>query len=36
VHDEPRKLILLIANTFFAVAVGLASAFAILMLSFKV
>jgi len=36
VHDEARKFILLIANNFFAVAVGLASAFAILMLSFKV
>ncbi len=36
VHDEGRKLFLLMANTFFAVAVGLASAFAILMLSFKV
>ena len=36
VHDEARKFILLIANTFFAVAVGLACAFAILMLSFKV
>ena len=36
VHDEARKFILLIANTFFDVAVGLASAFAILMLSFKV
>lgn len=36
VHDEARKLGLLIANTFFAIAVGLASAFAILMLSFKV
>src|SRR5215467_13718445 len=36
VHDEGRKLILLMANTFFAIAVGLASAFAILMLSFKV
>ena len=36
VHDEGRKLILLMANTFFTVAVGLASAFAILMLSFKV
>jgi succinate dehydrogenase / fumarate reductase, membrane anchor subunit len=36
VHDEVHKLILLMANTFFAVAVGLASAFAILMLSFKV
>ncbi len=36
VHDESAKLFLLMANTFFAVAVGLASAFAILMLSFKV
>src|SRR5690349_7972841 len=36
VHEEGRKLFLLMANTFFAVAVGLASAFAILMLSFKV
>ena len=36
VHDETAKLVLLMANTFFAVAVGLASAFAILMLSFKV
>jgi succinate dehydrogenase / fumarate reductase, membrane anchor subunit len=36
VHDEVHKLILLMANTFFTVAVGLASAFAILMLSFKV
>ena len=36
VHDEKQKLFLLIANTFFTVAVGLASAFAILMLSFKV
>ncbi len=36
VHDEGTKLVLLIANTFFAVAVGLASAFAILTLSFKV
>jgi succinate dehydrogenase / fumarate reductase, membrane anchor subunit len=36
VHDEVHKLILLMANTFFAVAVGLAGAFAILMLSFKV
>jgi succinate dehydrogenase / fumarate reductase membrane anchor subunit len=36
VHDEGTKLVLLIANTFFTVAVGLASAFAILMLSFKV
>jgi succinate dehydrogenase / fumarate reductase, membrane anchor subunit len=36
VHDEGAKLILLMANTFFVVAVGLASAFALLMLSFKV
>jgi succinate dehydrogenase / fumarate reductase membrane anchor subunit len=36
VHDEVHKLILLMANTFFTVAVALASAFAILMLSFKV
>jgi len=36
VHDETAKLAMLMANTFFAVAVGLASAFAILMLSFKV
>jgi len=35
-HDEVTKLVLLMANTFFAVAVGLACAFAILMLSFKV
>ena len=36
VHDERNKLFLLIANTFFCVAVGLASAFAIFTLSFKV
>jgi succinate dehydrogenase membrane anchor subunit len=36
VHDEGTKLVLLIGNTFFAVAVGLACAFALLMLSFKV
>jgi succinate dehydrogenase / fumarate reductase membrane anchor subunit len=36
VHDEGTKLVLLMANTFFTVAVALASAFAILMLSFKV
>ncbi len=36
VHDEVHKLILLMANTFFTVAVALASVFAILMLSFKV
>ena len=36
VHDEGHKFFLLMANTVFAFAVGLASAFAILMLSFKV
>jgi succinate dehydrogenase membrane anchor subunit len=36
VHDEGAKLFLLMANTFFTVAVGLAAAFAVLMLSFKV
>ena len=36
VHDERTKLTMLMANTFFAVAVGLACAFAILMLCFKV
>jgi len=36
VHDESTRLILVMANTFFTVAVALASAFAILMLSFKV
>ena len=36
VHDEGTKLVLIMANTFFTIAVGLASAFAILMLSFKV
>jgi succinate dehydrogenase / fumarate reductase membrane anchor subunit len=36
VHREGARLVLLMANTFFAVAVGLASAFAILSLSFKV
>jgi succinate dehydrogenase / fumarate reductase membrane anchor subunit len=36
VHDERAKLALIMANTFFAVAVGLACAFAVLMLSFKV
>jgi succinate dehydrogenase / fumarate reductase, membrane anchor subunit len=36
VHDEGAKLVLIMANTFFAFAVGLASGFAILMLSFKV
>jgi succinate dehydrogenase / fumarate reductase membrane anchor subunit len=36
VHDERHKLALIMANTFFTIAVALASAFAILMLSFKV
>ena len=36
VHDETLKLVLVMANTFFCAAVGLASAFAILMLSFRV
>jgi succinate dehydrogenase / fumarate reductase membrane anchor subunit len=36
VHDETHKLILVMANTFFCATVALASAFAILMLSFKV
>jgi succinate dehydrogenase / fumarate reductase, membrane anchor subunit len=36
VHDERAKLALIIANTFYVFAVGLTSAFAILMLSFKV
>jgi succinate dehydrogenase / fumarate reductase membrane anchor subunit len=36
VHGEGTKLILVMANTFFVVAVGLACAFALLMLSFKV
>ena len=36
VHDEAAKLVLVMANTFFVVAVGLACAFALLMLSFKV
>jgi succinate dehydrogenase / fumarate reductase membrane anchor subunit len=36
VHDEPRKLVLLISNTFFAIAVALASAYGILKLSFGV
>ena len=36
VHDEVAKFTLLIANTFFAVVVALASAFAILKLSFGV
>ena len=36
VHDDGTKLVMLIANTFFAIAVALACAFALLMLSFKV
>ena len=36
VHDESAKLTLIMANTFFCVAIALASAFAILTLSFKV
>ena len=36
VHDERAKLVLLMGNTFFTIAVALASAFAILTLSFKV
>ncbi|MGA7488848.1 MAG: succinate dehydrogenase, hydrophobic membrane anchor protein [Xanthobacteraceae bacterium] len=36
VHDERTKLTLLMANTFFAVAIAFTSAFAIFMLSFKV
>ena len=35
-HGEISKLVLLIANTFFAIAIGLASAFAILKISFGV
>jgi succinate dehydrogenase / fumarate reductase membrane anchor subunit len=36
VQDQGSKLVLVMANTFFAVAVALASVFALLMLSFKV
>jgi succinate dehydrogenase / fumarate reductase membrane anchor subunit len=36
VHGEVTKLVLLMANTFFAIAVALASAYAILKLSFGV
>ena len=36
VHDEGAKFVLIMANTFFTITVGLASAFAILMLSVKV
>ena len=35
-HGELSKLVLLIANTFFSIAIGLASAFAILKISFGV
>jgi succinate dehydrogenase / fumarate reductase membrane anchor subunit len=34
VHDETRKLVTLMANTFFSFAVGLSAVFAILRLSF--
>jgi succinate dehydrogenase / fumarate reductase membrane anchor subunit len=34
VHEEGPKVLLLMFNTFFAIAVGLASAFAILKLAF--
>jgi succinate dehydrogenase / fumarate reductase membrane anchor subunit len=36
VHEDKLKLMTLMANTFFAFAIGLASAFAILKLSFGV
>jgi succinate dehydrogenase / fumarate reductase membrane anchor subunit len=36
VHQEGSRILLLIANTFFTIAIGLASAFAILKLSFGV
>ena len=36
VHDEPHRLILLMLNTFFSLAVALASAYGILKLSFGV
>jgi succinate dehydrogenase / fumarate reductase membrane anchor subunit len=36
IHDEPGRLILLMANTFFSFAVALASAYGILKLSFGV
>ena len=36
VHDEPHRLILLMLNTFFSLAVALASAYGILKLSFWV
>jgi succinate dehydrogenase / fumarate reductase membrane anchor subunit len=36
VHDEVAKLILIMANTFFCIAVALASAYGIFKLSFGV
>jgi succinate dehydrogenase / fumarate reductase membrane anchor subunit len=36
VHDERSKLVLIMGNTFYAIAVGLASTFAILKLAFGV
>ncbi len=36
VHDESTKIILIMGNTFFAIAVALASAYGILKLSFGV
>lgn len=36
VHDETSKLLLVMANTFFCVAVGLTAAFAVLKLAFGV
>ncbi len=36
IHDEPARIILLMANTFFTLAVALASAYGILKLSFGV
>jgi len=35
-HGEMSKLVLLIANTFFSIAIGLAAAFAVLKISFGV
>jgi succinate dehydrogenase / fumarate reductase membrane anchor subunit len=35
VHDDSLKLTLLMANTFFAIAVGLAAVYGILKLSFR-
>jgi succinate dehydrogenase / fumarate reductase membrane anchor subunit len=36
VHDETAKLVLLMANTFFTVLVGLTAAYGILKLSFGI